>query len=194
MCCPVTGYLQAVWLEIFGPVFLGFRPKIDLGTRPAPPRRSPARGEPPQHSGGGEGGDRRGPGPPTKPRPHPRTPGRARRPGEEAGHAGGTGPQPKAPTPATATPGGNPTTGTHQGEDEGGQTGQGGHRNTSPAVGHCSFRPPAQTPSPPPRWTTNHSFMRSRCPGGVEQQYRLLAVRSAVDGFKSHTRPSGVSK
>ena len=28
----VAGYLKAVWLKIFGPVFLGFRPKIDPGT------------------------------------------------------------------------------------------------------------------------------------------------------------------
>ena len=28
----LPGYLKAVWLKIFGPVFLGFRPKIDPGT------------------------------------------------------------------------------------------------------------------------------------------------------------------
>ena len=38
-----TGYLKAVWLKIFGPVFLGSRPKIDPGTpldRPGAPRTS----------------------------------------------------------------------------------------------------------------------------------------------------------
>ena len=38
-----AGYLKAVWLKILGPVFLGFRPKIDAGTpldRPGLPRTS----------------------------------------------------------------------------------------------------------------------------------------------------------
>ena len=33
----LTGYLKAVWLKIFGPVFRGFRPEIEPGTPPRSP-------------------------------------------------------------------------------------------------------------------------------------------------------------
>ena len=32
MALVTAGYLKAVWLKIFGPVFRGFRPEIDPGT------------------------------------------------------------------------------------------------------------------------------------------------------------------